>query len=161
MEEIKRSVLWSSKAWQRWIDYVCECLGMRISPPSGLLQRFWKLLHCYLLLNIVVIFQCKEPSNQTYMETRKYFKLSFVQLSLYLNPSLANKCLGDMITSCLIKILVFFLSLLIYVFLKITISSFAYGEVTMVLRMCLLHLWCEMSPFLNPKRFCLLSSLAQ
>lgn len=155
MEEIKRSVLWSSKAWQRWIDYVCECLGMRS------LQRFWKLLHCYLLLNIVVIFQCKEPSNQTYMETLMYFKLSVVQFSLYLNPSLANTCLGDMITSCLIKILVFFLSLLIYVFLKITISSFAYGEVTMVLRMCLLHLWCEMSPFLNPKRFCLLSSLAQ
>lgn len=109
MEDIKRSVLWSSKAWQRWIDYVCECLGMSISPTAGLLQRSWKLLYRHLLLNIVVIFQCKDPSNQTYLETLMYFKLFFVQLSPYLNPYLAYTCLGDMITSCLIKILVFFL----------------------------------------------------
>lgn len=75
MEDIKGSVLWSSKALQRWIDYVCECLGMSISPPAGLLQRSWKLLHHHLLLNVVVKLQCKEPSNQTSMETLMYFRL--------------------------------------------------------------------------------------
>lgn len=146
MEDIKGSVLWSSKALQRWIDYVCECLGMSISPPAGLLQRSWKLLHHHLLLNIVVKLQCKEPSNPWKpLCTSGCF---YVQLSLFL-----NSYLGNMIMSCLIKVLVFFFSLLIYVFLKITISYVAYGEVTMVLRMCLLHLWCEMSSFLNPKSF--------
>lgn len=152
MEDIKGSVLWSSKAWQRWIDYVCEYLRMSISPPAGLLQRSWKLLYNLLLLNIVVKLQCKEPSNQTYMETLLYFRL-FLCPIVSLPKFLSNTCLGDMIMSCLIKIFIFFFSLLIYVFPKKTISYVVYGEATMVLRKCLLHLWCKMNPFLNPKRF--------
>lgn len=150
MENRKGSVLWSSKAWQRWINYVCECLGMSVFPTAGLWQRSWKLLYHHLLLNIVVKFQCKEPSNQTSMETLMPFIMflcSIVQFSLYLNTYRAYKCLGDAIMPCLINILLFSFYLLIYVFLKIIINYFIYGEVTMFLRICLLHLWCEMSHF--------------
>lgn len=75
----------------------------------------------------------------------------YVQLSLYLNTYLANPCLGDTTMPCLIKILLFFFSLLVYVSQKVTVNYVIYGEVTKFFRICLLYLWCEEGAFLTSK----------